>query len=64
LTVKNEGISNIEKFEIIASFEQLKAFGLLSSHLSGTIRPNIDWSEITQYKLTDLGKEFIEFCLK
>lgn len=64
LTVKNEEISNDQRFETIASLEKLKSYGLTSSHLSATIRPNIDWSEITQYKLTEIGKEFIEFCLK
>ncbi len=46
-----------------ASLEDLRSRGLLYSHLGGTLIPDVNWGEISFYRLSPFGREFSNFCL-
>ncbi len=46
-----------------ASLEALRAYGLVDATLNGTLKPGINWGEITLYSISLFGREFAEFCL-
>jgi len=50
--------------EFIGSLEKLKSYGLVHSKLNGTLKPGINWSEITLYIISDFGRDFVEYCLQ
>lgn len=50
--------------EFIGSLEKLKSYGLIFSSLNGTLKPGINWTEITLYTISDFGKEFVRYCLE
>lgn len=50
--------------EFIGTLEKLKSYGLIYSKLHGTLRPGINWSEITLYAISDFGREFVRYCLE
>jgi hypothetical protein len=50
--------------EFVGSLEKLKSIGIVYSKLNGTLRPGINWAEITLYTISDFGKEFARFCLE
>ena len=50
--------------EFVGTLEKLKSYGLIYSKLNGTLRPGINWSEITLYIISNFGREFVSYCLE
>ena len=50
--------------EFIGTLEKLKSYGLIYSKLNGTLRPGVNWSEITLYIISSFGQEFVRYCLE
>jgi hypothetical protein len=61
---EGHGYKGADNYEIIGWLERLKSLGLVQSHLAGTLEPNINWSSISHYRISQFGQEFVIFCLE
>ena len=45
------------------ALEKLKSLGFLNSKMNGTLKPGVNWGEITLFTISDFGREFVEYCI-